>query len=270
VWGVSRLLVTVALLLTACPAAKPSATKRVTLLRTGGTTFELVPEEDQFPYCLAYTVSRSGLTRQLTMSPSNNSWMCPAGGPIGHHAFKVPVNEGPVRVYVLFTTQPVTAGAVSQQLLDASDRQHINVMDLRLPGNAALESLDFVPEEDVAPTEGERLHDADAGVEPAHGGGGASATRRAREIASRKRAVSKTATAAARPRHFGVSRRRASVIAAPTKRAQAASSATPWASAKTVRGARRTPIASTRRCIATLAVGSACRRAAARPTCSVS
>ncbi len=178
--SVNRLLVTVALLLTACPASKPTATKRVTLHRTGGTTFELVPEEEQFQYCLAYTVSRSGLTRQLTMSPSNNSWTCPAGAPIGHHAFKVPVNEGPVKVYVLFTTQPVTAGAVSQQLLDASDRQRVNVMDLRLPGSASLESLDFTPEDDVAATEGERIHDRgaglDAGAEPIHEGGGASAT----------------------------------------------------------------------------------------------
>ena len=151
------------------PAAAPPA-KRAAISRTGGTTFEIVPSAAQEPYCLAYTVSRSGLTRQLTMSRSNQSYECSAGRPLGGHAYKVPLNEGPVRVYVFFTSQPVNAASVSQQLIDAPDRQALSIMNMRLPGQAHLEVLDFAPEEDVAPEVGGVI-EPDGGLEaPADGG----------------------------------------------------------------------------------------------------
>lgn len=128
--------------------------KRVTLERTGGTTFRLVPGEGQLPYCLAYTVNMTGLTRQLTMSRLNESFECKAGQPIGKHPFRVPFDEGSVKVHVIFTSQPVNAGSVSQQIMDADDRQALKVMNMRLPGNAAIETLDFLPEEEASPTMG--------------------------------------------------------------------------------------------------------------------
>ena len=64
------------------PGVTPSA-RRASISRTGGTTFEIVPSEGQYPFCIAYTVSRSGLTRQLTMSRSNQSYECAAGRPVG-------------------------------------------------------------------------------------------------------------------------------------------------------------------------------------------
>lgn len=152
------------LCLTACEEKSSAPSKRATLHRTGGTTFEIVPSPGQLPHCLAYTVSKSGLTRQLTMSRSNQSFECTAGKPIGAHAYKVPLNEGPVRVYVFFTSQPVHAASVSQQILDAPDRQALSVMNMRLPGQAALEVLDFTPEEDVAAEEGAVLGAVDAGT----------------------------------------------------------------------------------------------------------
>lgn len=153
------------LLCSACstPAPTPVA-PRASLSRTGGTTFELLPAAGQHPFCLAYTVSKSGLTRQLTMSPSNQSFECPAGKPVGQHAYRVPLNEGPVRVYVLFTSQAVNAASVSQQLLDATDRQRLSVMSLRLPGAATLEALDFSPIEDVAPEVGGVIGAGDGGT----------------------------------------------------------------------------------------------------------
>jgi hypothetical protein len=149
--------------LAGCEKSTGAQVKRVQLRRTGGTTFELLPAEGQHEHCLAYTVSRGGLMRQLTMSRKNESFHCPAGQAIGSHAFKVPLNEGPVKVFVLFSSLPVNAGSVSQQLLDSGNRQAVNVMDLRLPGAAAMETLDFTPEEDVAATMGEELG-ADAGT----------------------------------------------------------------------------------------------------------
>ncbi|MFZ5445411.1 MAG: hypothetical protein ACOZQL_35800 [Myxococcota bacterium] len=146
-----------------CEKSKPEPTKRATVHRVGGTTFELVPSEGQYEHCLAYTVSRSGLTRQLTMAKSNMSFHCPAGRPVGGHPFKVPLNEGPVKVFVFFTSQSVNAGSLSQQILDSPNRQALSVMDMRLPGQAALEVLEFTPEEDVEPSVGEVLG-VDAGT----------------------------------------------------------------------------------------------------------
>jgi hypothetical protein len=136
------------------PAPAPPQ-KRATLNRTGGTTFELIPTAGQQEHCLAYTVSRSGLTRQLTMSRSNLAFECAPGRPIGGHPFKVPLNEGPVKIFIFFSSEHLNAGSVSQQLLDAPDRQALSVMNMRLPGKAALEVLEFTPEEDVAPEVGE-------------------------------------------------------------------------------------------------------------------
>lgn len=155
----------------ACEKPAPAITKRAAISRTGGTTFEIIPAEGQYPHCLAYTVSRSGLTRQLTMSRSNQSFECGATRPVGGHAYKVPLNEGPVKVFLFFTTQPVNAASVSQQILDAPDRQTLSVMNMRLPGQAHLEVLDFTPEEDVAPEVG-GLVEVDAGAPaPATDGG---------------------------------------------------------------------------------------------------
>jgi hypothetical protein len=135
----------------ACEKPAPAAQKRATLSRTGGTTFQLIPGEGQLPYCLAYTVSKAGVIRQLTMSAENESFSCPGATAVGKRAFKVPLEEGPVKVFLLFTSQPVNAASVSQQLLDAPDRQNLSVMNMRLPGKATLDLLEFTPEQDVAP-----------------------------------------------------------------------------------------------------------------------
>src|SRR5437870_2391825 len=112
-----RSLLVAGLLVTAVACEKSSTNapvKRAQISRTGGTTFEIIPAEGQYGFYLAYTVSRSGLTRQLTMSRSNLSYECAAGRPVGGHAYKMPLNEGPVRVYVFFTSQAVNAASISQ------------------------------------------------------------------------------------------------------------------------------------------------------------
>lgn len=156
----------------ACVQPKSSdSLKRVALNRTGGTTFELIPSEGQYPYCLIYTVTKSGLTRLLTMSRKNESFECPAGSPVGGHPYRVPLEEGPVKIYTLFTSQAVSAASVSQQLLEQKNRQQLSAMDMRLPGAAALEVLELSPEADVVATVGEALgqgtvEPVDGGVEP--------------------------------------------------------------------------------------------------------
>lgn len=143
------LLLALALAAGSCARAPQTPPARVTLTRTGGATFTLTPAEGQPPWCLAYTVTRAGLVRLLTMSSTNASIACPAGQPIGGGAFRAPLEEGPVRLHVIFTSQPVNAGSVSQQLLEHASLESLRVMDLRLPGNAAVETLAFTPEADA-------------------------------------------------------------------------------------------------------------------------
>jgi hypothetical protein len=150
------------------PSAPVPGPHKVALRRTGGTTFELVPAEGQLEHCLAYTVNARGLFRQLTMSRRNESYHCPARAAVGGHAYRVPLAEGPVKVLVLFTSGAVNAASVSQQLLELANPRSFKAMDLRLPGQAALELLDFSPEEDVAATEGGELQ-LDGGLPDAGG-----------------------------------------------------------------------------------------------------
>lgn len=163
------LLITVA----ACKKSAQGVPDRATLNRVGGASFELLPAEGQYPYCLIYSVSRTGLTRQLTMSDSNQSFQCSPGRPVGGRPYKVPLEEGPVRIYVFFTSQSVHAASISQQIIEASNRQALSVMSMRIPGQAALEVLDFTPEEEVAPQVGGLVGSpVDGGAMPLEGDGG--------------------------------------------------------------------------------------------------
>lgn len=154
-----------------CPKPGPDESARVTLHRTGGSTFELEPGAGQPPYCLVYTVASNGLLRQLTMSAKNVSFACPAGQPIGKRQYRVPLSDGPVKVLVLFTSQEVHAGSVSQQLVEATDRLNPSVLNLRLPGNAVLATVPFEPSEDVPVAVGNIIGGSDAGVAAAQDAG---------------------------------------------------------------------------------------------------
>ena len=139
-------------LLVACADEKKADNQaRVTLHRLSGTTFELVPSEKQHPNCLVFTISANGVIRQLTMSRENVSYACPAGKPIGGHSYRVPLDEGTVKVHTLFSSQRVNAASIAQQLLDLRDRPQISSIDLRLPGQAAIETISFTPEADAPP-----------------------------------------------------------------------------------------------------------------------
>jgi hypothetical protein len=142
-------------LLVSCADEKKSDSQaRVTLRKVTGTSFELVPSDKQLPNCLVFTISANGVIRQLTMSRDNVSYSCPAGRPIGGHSYRVPLDEGTVKVHVLFSSQRVNAASIAQQLLDLRDRAQIASIDLRLPGQAAIETIPFTPEAEAAPPMG--------------------------------------------------------------------------------------------------------------------
>lgn len=127
---------------------------RAEVRRVSGSTMEVVPRDGQLPYCLLFTVSQKGIIRQLTMTRENRSIKCESGRPIANTSFRVPTQEGMVKVYVIFSDQRIQAGSVAQQLYELRERPRVTGMDFRLPGQAFVEQLEFAPEEGGAPVTG--------------------------------------------------------------------------------------------------------------------
>ena len=130
-----------------CDDAKPPAKRaRALVKRTGPATMEVIPTEGQLPYCMLFTMSEKGVIRQLTLTKENRAIRCDANQPVANTHFRVPVQEGKVRVYVFFSDERVAANAVARQLYDLRDHERITAMDLRLPGRIFMETLEFTPE----------------------------------------------------------------------------------------------------------------------------
>ncbi|WP_404370225.1 hypothetical protein ACIHQR_09645 [Corallococcus coralloides] len=145
-----------------CDDAKPVKVTRALVKRTGPATMEIIPFEGQLPYCLLFTMSEKGVIRQLTLTRENRSIRCDANQPVANTRFRVPVQEGKVRVYVFFTDEPVQANWVARQLYELRDRERITAMDLRLPGHIFVETLEFTPETAAVADAGSTVPDAGA------------------------------------------------------------------------------------------------------------
>lgn len=133
-----------------CDDKKSDRPTRAQLRKTGAATVEVIPSEGQLPYCMLYTVSEKGVIRQLTLTRENRSIRCDPNKPIANTSFRIPAQEGKVRMYIFFSDDRVPAGPVTQQLHDLRGQERINAMDLRLPGRVFVEILEFSPE-DSAP-----------------------------------------------------------------------------------------------------------------------
>jgi hypothetical protein len=144
-------------------ARQPQAPARVELRRISGDTIQLVPTEGQLPYCLAFTHSQHGVTRQLTISKTNVSVQCPVGQPVLGQSYRVPVEEGKVHVFVLLSDQRLQAASVVDQITEM-DKPSFTPMDLRLPGRVIVETIDFTPVAGGQPTTGELVGGVDAGI----------------------------------------------------------------------------------------------------------
>ena len=144
---------TALVLLAACTRSGAPA-HRVELRRISGDTVQIVPSEGQLPYCLAFTQSEKGVIRQLTISKTNNSVKCDAGEPVLGQTYKIPAEEGPVKVRVFFSDQRLEAASVANQLNEMSSPS-FNPIDFRLPGRVVVESIDFIPAEGGAPAPGQ-------------------------------------------------------------------------------------------------------------------
>jgi hypothetical protein len=133
---------------------KPAAAKRAELRMVSGSTMEIIPQDGQHPYCMLFTVSEKGIIRQLTMTRENRSIKCDAGKRIYNSSFRVPVEEGKVKAYVIFSDQRIQAGSVAQQLYDLRDKPRLTAMDFRLPGSVSVEMLEFTPKPGGEPVTG--------------------------------------------------------------------------------------------------------------------
>jgi hypothetical protein len=155
-----------------CNKGNEANHSRAQVRKVSGATMEVVPNDGQLPYCLLYTVSQKGIIRQLTMTRENRSIKCDANRPIANTSFRIPVEEGTVKVYIIFSDQRIQAGSVAQQLFELQGRDRVTGMDFRLPGQAFVEMLEFTPEEGGTPVTGGVVG---AGGEVAPGGNGTAA-----------------------------------------------------------------------------------------------
>jgi len=135
-------------------ARSTAPANRVEVRRVSGDTVQIVPSEGQMPYCLVFTQSGKGVVRQLTMSKNNVSVKCPAREPVLGQAYKVPVEEGPVKINIFFSDQRLEAASVANQLNDMANPS-FSPIDFRLPGKVVVETLDFIPAESPEPAPGQ-------------------------------------------------------------------------------------------------------------------
>lgn len=150
---------------------KPQAPKRAELRTVTGNTVEVIPKEGQLPYCLVFTIAeerKPPVIRQLTMIHGNRSVPCDPGKPVGGVTYRIPVEEGKIRVLVLFSDQRLNAGSIAQQIYELSDSNpRFLPMELRAPGQLIGEVIEFTP----APGDGAGAGDAVTGGTPATDGG---------------------------------------------------------------------------------------------------
>ena len=148
-----RVALGAATLVAACAKAPPTKA-RMEVRKVSGNIVQFIPAPDQLPYCLIYTQSEKGMTRQMTMTQSNQSAPCPAGEPVLGLRFRIPSDEGPVKVRVLFSDQRLQATALAAQVVEMAN-PGFNPMELRLPGKVLLETVDYIPSDEPPPVVGE-------------------------------------------------------------------------------------------------------------------
>ena len=155
--------------ISACSERKASVIPRAEIRKVQGEVIEIVPTAGQFPYCLVFTTASNGVTRQLTITRQNKSVRCESGVPIGKTSYRIPVEEGSVKVHVFFSDQPLDATSVAIQIADSLGTPDFKPMNLRLPGRVVSQTLDFAPSVEPPPTVG-TVVDGDGGSRDRHTG----------------------------------------------------------------------------------------------------
>ena len=130
-------------LLVACKNEnQPTPQGRFEIKKLTGDTVQFIPAKDQLPFCLFFTRSQNGTLRQMTMSLENRSVHCPAGQPVMGQTFRIPPDEGTVKVLGVFSDQKLNAASIAQQLYENAEA---GPMDLRAPGKVNAQQTSFTP-----------------------------------------------------------------------------------------------------------------------------
>ncbi len=145
------------LFLFGCPDRQRLVEKRAEVRQLTGDSIEVLPGPFQLPYCLIFTTSEKGVIRQLTMTRENRSVSCEGGQPIGSNSYRIPVDEGKVKIHIFFSDQKLNAASVAQQISEGMGTADFNPMNLRLPGKVTSETLEFNPAAAAEPTLGARV-----------------------------------------------------------------------------------------------------------------
>jgi hypothetical protein len=141
-----RALALLPVVVAACSAPSAPESERFTLRRLGPEQIEVLPSAGQLPFCMAFSASDRGVVRHLTMTPQNEALQCEAGKAIGGVNFRIPADEGPVRIIVVYTDAQIEASPIAAQVREISYKQRkVTGMDLRAPGTVAVGSVDFTP-----------------------------------------------------------------------------------------------------------------------------
>ena len=129
----------------ACKDAAPPS-HRLEVRKVSGEQIELVPVAGAPPHCLVFTISSSGVVRQLTMNAEQTSFDCEPGKRIGDEPFRIPSREGKVRIFAVFSDQKLSAGPIAEQVNDLGGKPGFTGLDLRAPGHVVTDIVEFVPE----------------------------------------------------------------------------------------------------------------------------
>ncbi len=132
-------------LLAACSSGSAPASTRATIRAEGGQ-FSVVPSPGQLPYCLVIESRGSEVVRSLPVAEDGQSVPCEPGKPIGAKSWPLPRKDLGLKAFVVFSDRPLKGDSVAQQIrdrLDEGPQARVGPMDLRAPGQVALEQLDI-------------------------------------------------------------------------------------------------------------------------------
>jgi hypothetical protein len=139
-------------LLSSCSPPEGQGGRRAEIREVGPATLKLLPAAGQLPFCLVFTASERGVVRQLTMTEDGLSIPCKAGEPIGNVTYRIPPEEGKVRIYVVFSDQQMKAVPIATQIHElVRAGQPLTAMGLRAPGAVQIEALEFAPSAEAEP-----------------------------------------------------------------------------------------------------------------------
>lgn len=140
----STLLLAIPLLAACSGEPAPAPTPSRATLTTAKGEWAVAPAAGQLPFCLVIVARGSEVVRPLPVSEDGQSAPCAAGQPIAGKSWSQPAKDIGLTAYVVFSDRPLKGDSVAEQIrsrLDEGPHAVVTSMDLRAPGQVALETL---------------------------------------------------------------------------------------------------------------------------------